>query len=432
MIRRLFGSSLLRLFSSAVIDQAILSAANFLLGLLLIRNTPDTQYGLYVLAQSTVLLMVSANGAYVGGPLSILGSKKSEEGRQAMIGAVDSSHRRFLFFAVLCLIPLAPIGYLLGLLDGLHALVAVTGIFACWTALRRDYSRTVLLMYAKPNSILLTDVLYVVVLVAGAALAAFGPLPAVAAAVAVLALAAAGFAGDRGGRMAVGRVLDWQPGTATAYWKEMRPLAIWGTVGAVTYWLLSQSYNSIVAAKLDIAAVAAVNAARLLLMPTYLLANGVKGLLVPMSARWLRDEGLDALLRKLGLFVAGLALLTSSYFVVLWLSRAWLVSHVLKKSFAQLDMMLLGWGALVLINLVRDVYQNALLARERFKSLAALVGVSAAVSVTGMWFGIDRFGTAGVLIGMIGGELAYLFGVGYLLFKERRMDAGNGPAVDRS
>jgi O-antigen/teichoic acid export membrane protein len=86
----------------------------------------------------------------------------------------------------------------------------------------------------------------------------------------------------------------------------------------------------------------------------------------------------------------------------------------------------------VLINLVRDVYQNALLARERFKSLAALVGVSAAVSVTGMWFGIDRFGTAGVLIGMIGGELAYLFGVGYLLFKERRMDAGNGPAVDRS
>ena len=423
MIKRLLNSRVLRLFSSAVIDQVVLSAANFGLGLLLIRNTEEQHYGLYVLTQSTVLLLASVYGAAVGSPLSIVASKKSEAERRAMVGAVDLSLRRLLIALTVVAMPLAPLLYALGWIDGLHAAVAMAGVVAAWAALRREYSRTVLLMYSRPGTILSTDLLYVAVLLSGAALAAFGPLRDEASVVAVLALAMAAFAGSWRGRYEIGRHVGWTAGAAKSHWKEMRSLAIWATLGAVTYWLLSQSYNSIVAAKLGPQAVTAVNAARLLLMPTYLLANGVKGLLVPMSARWLHEEGLRALIRKLGLFIVGIAGLSLLYFAVLWICRNWLVSNVLKKSFVQLDFMLLGWGGLVLINLVRDMYQNVLQARERFRILAVLVAISAAVSIGCMWFAIDRYGLVGALIGMICGESAYLIGILALLWQECRHDA---------
>lgn len=430
MIQRLRESKLLRLFSSSVIDQALLSGASFAVGLLLLRNTSNEHYGLYVLAQSAMLLAVSLHGAFVGGPLSILASKKTDALRNQMIGAVDGYLHRLLLITVLLLLPIPALLWMANVLDTLEVLVATAALIACWASMRRDYSRTVLLMQAQPNTILRSDLAFVAVLVAGAAIASLGPLASVAAAVAVVGATAAAFVGDRLGRAAVRRSIGWQPGPAAGWWREMLPLSTWASVGALTHFSLSQSYNVIVASQFDVAAVAAVNAARLMLMPTYLLANGVKGLLVPMSARWLRDEGFDALLRKLTLFVIGLGVLSLAYFVVMWFSRDWIMESVLKKSFPQMDMMICGWGVLVLINLVRDTYQNALLVREKFRALAGLVALGATVSIGSMWVAIDHFGTAGVVLGMICGELVYLFCVIALVLRERAKPETFGAAAE--
>ena len=72
MLRTLAGNRLLRLFSSAVIDQALLSATNFAVGLLLIRQTRDEDYGHYVLAFNLLLLVTSFLGSLIGGPLAVL------------------------------------------------------------------------------------------------------------------------------------------------------------------------------------------------------------------------------------------------------------------------------------------------------------------------------------------------------------------------
>ncbi len=46
---------LLRLFSTAVVDQVVLSGASFLVGFLLIRRTSDFDYGMFVLVQSAII-----------------------------------------------------------------------------------------------------------------------------------------------------------------------------------------------------------------------------------------------------------------------------------------------------------------------------------------------------------------------------------------
>ena len=58
-------SLFVRMLSGAVLDQALLSAANFLVGLVLIRHTSDLQYGYYILVTNAFLLLTSLQNAYI-------------------------------------------------------------------------------------------------------------------------------------------------------------------------------------------------------------------------------------------------------------------------------------------------------------------------------------------------------------------------------
>jgi len=55
-------------------------------------------------------------------------------------------------------------------------------------------------------------------------------------------------------------------------------------------------------------------------------------------------------------------------------------------------------------------------ALRRVRSMAWLIGLSAAVSLTLMWLGIPRWGAAAVLIGQVAGECVNLIGLAILLW----------------
>ena len=52
-------------FGTGVLDQIMLSGANFIAGFAMIRYASDVSYGQFVLAQSIVVLMVSAQSAWL-------------------------------------------------------------------------------------------------------------------------------------------------------------------------------------------------------------------------------------------------------------------------------------------------------------------------------------------------------------------------------
>src|SRR5688572_2373556 len=58
-----------RMLGSAVTSQALLSAASFAVGLLLIRHVSDLQYGYFILASGAVLLMTALQNSFVNPPL---------------------------------------------------------------------------------------------------------------------------------------------------------------------------------------------------------------------------------------------------------------------------------------------------------------------------------------------------------------------------
>ncbi len=405
---------LLKQFSTTVVDQVVLSGANFLVGLLLIRQTSDADYGMFVLVQSAITLLISAQMAWLSSPLAVLAPGKPAALRRLMIGAIELSQRKFLRHAsaVAMLIPV--MGFVLHFWTGLESLVVAFGIVACWTALQREYLRGVLLIYGRPESMLRADMLNVAVLLVGAFVAAYGDMgPAVLWAVGALAVSA--IAGSTALKRSVNRDPGFATGDAREFWAEMRPLAVWATVGALTYWMYNQSYNYVLASRIDLKAVADVNAARLLLMPTIVLTVGVKTLLVPTAAAWLAESNVGRLIRRLLLFATGIALIDVVYCGGLWMFRDALSQDLMHKTIGNRDLLLLLWATLSLIALYRDLLQTGVFALKKFRSLAGITAVSAVVSLSIMWLGIDTWGAAAALIGQVAGESINLAGVAGLL-----------------
>jgi O-antigen/teichoic acid export membrane protein len=411
---------LFKQFSVSVIDQIVLSGANFAVGLLLIRQTSDLDYGMFVLVQSAIALLMSAQVAWLSSPLAVLAPAKTAALRRLMVGSVELSQKKFLRNASVVALLIPTVGYFTSVWSGLESFVIGLGILACWASLQREYLRGVLLIFGRPHDMLRADVVGVVILLVGAFIAAYGAGIAVVWAVTALIVSAVvcGLVARRSLEADPGFVV----GDAGEFWREMRPLAVWATVGALTYWIYSQSYNYVLASRINLKAVADVNAARLMLMPTIVLTVGVKTLLVPTAAAWLAESSVGRLIRRLLWFASGIALIDLVYCIGLWLFRDVLSHDLMHKSISNRDLLLVLWATLSLIALYRDLLQTGVFALKKFRSLAAITAASAIVSLTIMWFGIRHWGAAAALIGQVAGETINLLGVAGILVAAYRQD----------
>lgn len=408
-----FGGRALRLFSSAIMDQVVLSGTNFLVGILLIRFASDHDYGLYVLVQSALLLLVSMHNACLTGPLAILTPKLPAEERWQAVGSVKQAQRRWLRIGAIPLLTVPLFGYISGLLGGLLAAVIAFGIVAAWTALRREYLRNVLLMYSRPHTLLGVDLVYASALLVGVVTAVMIGKQIVVGAIGALVIAA--WLGAAAANRSLGIDPGWQEAGAVSIWPDIRRLGFWSVLGATIYWFLGQSYSYVLATRLDLSAVANVNAARLLLMPAFVITIGMASLLTPSAATWYVQLGVHKLVRRLLMFLLVVGILQVTYFAIIWSARDWLIVSALHKHIQDSDRLLILWAGVALVSLLRDVLQCALIAMGRLQSLAWLVGLSAAVALLTMWFGIAWWGAAAVIIGQIVGECINLVGIVWLL-----------------
>jgi len=228
----------------------------------------------------------------------------------------------------------------------------------------------------------------------------------------------AGWVGAKAGHVALGRDPGWASGDAAAYLAEIRRLGVWIAGGAIAYWLFSQSYNYVLVSRLNLKAVADVNGSRLLTMPAMVLIIGLEGLLGPKAAGWLVTIGLRALLKRMLAVLIGITALNGSYLLLVWLFRDWLTHDFLHKEIGDRDGLLIMWSCVALLGALRSVLQSTLLALESQKMMAGMTCISAAISLVVMWMGVTEWGTAGVLAGLISGEMVLICGYVSMLLRE--------------
>jgi O-antigen/teichoic acid export membrane protein len=397
-----------RLFSSAVLSQALLSAANFAAGMLLLRNANAGEYGYYVLAFNGILLLVSLQGAFLGPPLSIRLHLLAPAERSRLVGGLHFEQTRIVAVLTLLALPLVIGLNRAGLLGQQLLYLILVAIVAALAVLYREYFRMVLLAYRRSHAVLGVDTLHVLLLLAGICIASLTAAPAIAA-VGALTLAAV-----ISGTLLL-RILrqndEWRSGSVNGLLRDIAPVAAWSTGGAAVHWAYTQGYIYLVAGTLGMTAVAAVAATRLLMMPVNLLSTGIGSLMLPVTAGWLHKHGPGLVLRRLCLLAAGMVIATCCYFLVLWVLRDWIFASVLHKDFGHRDHLLMMWGAIFLLIVIRDQLIYLPAAQGRFHTLTLLALFGALVALAAGYWGIAHSGLRGALLGPLAGELVSVIGM---------------------
>jgi O-antigen/teichoic acid export membrane protein len=405
----------MRMFSSALASQAVLSAASFAVALLLIRRTPDLEFAHYVLVLGAIILAVSLQNSFIG-PAMI--NRMTRLGRTEcgeLTGGLYREQRRVVVVSAGAVLAATLLLWAAQWLDGATAVLVLAAIAAMVAALRREYFRLVLLAYRRAQQVLRADIAFCVLLVSGVLLATFSPAPA---ATAVLASGFAALVASSLLSRTLRRSEAWDAGGAQGILREIAPLATWSTSGAAIHWTFSQGYTYLVAATLDVRAVAAIAATRLLAMPVNLLSSGIGSLMLPLTSRWLAESGAPLVLRRLVWLALGIAAAAIGYFTVLWLLRDWVFDVMLKKNFAQRDLLLMLWSAAFVLMVVHQQLLYLLIARERFRLLTPLALISAVVALVCSLWGMQRYGGAGAVLGIVLGELTNTIGVVILCLRE--------------
>ena len=412
--RRHRGFAFARLLSSAVSSQALLSAGNFIIGLILIRNISNIQYGYYVLIFSAILLLISLQNAFFRPQLAIRFPKLDQAGRGELVGGFYREQRRLLPPLGVVIMIVAIALWYAGVLNSPTGPLALAAVIAILAILYREYFRMVLFVHHRPQNVLPTDILYVVFAVIGVYIATFTSEPAVTA---VMALCFAAVVSGILLFRTLRRFEPWNIQGAQGILREVAPLSTWSTAGAGIHWIFSQGYVYLVASTLGVTAVSAIAATRLLMMPMNLVSTGIGSLMMPLASNWLHHHGARLVWQRLMLFALGMAVTTVCYFTVLWWMRDWIFTVVLKKQFAQRDALLMLWGAAILVIVMRDQLVYLLAAQGRFRTLSSFTFICAVISLIASYTAMLRFGVTGALIGMLLGEFINVSGIVILSFR---------------
>jgi O-antigen/teichoic acid export membrane protein len=408
----------LRLFASGVAMQAMLSATNFVVALLLIRYTPTQEYGYYVLVLNSVSLLVGVQNAFIGPQMTLRLVRGTTAQRADLIGGLYRGQLRFWpAFAGIAAVSVLLI-CLIGRLPPQRFWLLCAGTFAILGALYREFFRMVLLAYRLPIDVLKADVVYTLLLIGGAVLASFSGDRASITIAAMLGLAA--LCGGALSSRSLWRHEPWNKTGGHGIFREIAPHGIWTTSGSVIHWVLSQGFNFLVAAVLNAAAVGAIAATRLLVMPLNMLSTGIGTLMLPTTTAWLDAHGPVTVLRRLLLIVGCLGGLALCYFGVCWLARDWIFAHIIKKQIPDRDTLMRLWFAIAMLMLMRDQMLYLPLARARYATLTFVTSSSSAVALAVCYFGIHLTGVTGALWGVLTGESVNVSGLLTLSILESR------------
>lgn len=414
---KLVGSSgsLVHLLSSTIVSQALLSGSSFAVGLLLIRQQNDAQYGYYVLITVALLLLASLQNAYFGPDLAIRLHRERRDVGRDLTGGVYRVQRVIVAWASGLAALFTAVLWLTGVLDGQSTGLILAAIAAAAAVVFREYFRLVLMIYQQPLRVLVCDVVHVTIFVGGAFISTLTAAPALGT---VIALALAATTSGIMLAVTLWRHEPWNIDGAPTVLRDFFPVGMWSMSGSAIHWGFSQGYTYIVAAMLDVQTLAAIAATRLLLMPVNLLSSGIMQTMVPTASRWLNEHGVRQVYRRLMLFCAGFALILVCYLSATWILRDWIFTHVLKKQFADRDALLALWGAIFLCTTIRDQTATLLIVRGRQRQMSTVTLVCAVTALTTSFLAIRVIGATGALAGLLLGELISFVGICFLAYQE--------------
>jgi O-antigen/teichoic acid export membrane protein len=398
---RFFGPAL-----RGVVDQALTSAENFAIGVILVRNCTKAEFGLYVLGYGILVLGWSLIAALITAQMSSIFSRPSlsAEARRNQCGAL----LRALLIACIanvgcgCLLTLV--------LAQLHIVARYDAYYWLFLTLAlpgmclRDFMRRYFFQEGTESRALLMDAsaLILTVTALGAMAATHvSHLNSVAAGTLALGGLAVGIWGVFAGGLSPRKHADNAAASVQSAWRG----GIWNIGATMVSWVQNQAYTFFVTAMLGLSGLATANAPRVLLTPITLLSTGLALPLLPRFAKQRNDLRTLVGFRSVGTLVAMTSLFVGFYILALWLARDPLTHLVLGGRYENVWPCIVAWAIANVFTNVRIYYSTFLLAKGGFRHLAT-ANILSAVVVIGLTAPlIHFFGVVGSIYSIAAGEL---------------------------
>ena len=382
------------------------SAENFGVGLILVRNCPKSEFGLYVLGYGVLVLVWSLLAALITAqlPAALAHGSFGLEQRRIRYGEL-------LRTLLLACVAATLLGWLVTLSLNLLNVVVIQDAYY-WLLLSavlpgiclRDFMRRYYFQERAETRALLMDAAALALTIAAlGTLAAFHAphLNSVAAGTLALGGLAVGLWAVRAEGLAIQSIDRKARAGLLLLWKAGR----WNIGATLVSWIQNQAYTFFVTAMIGLAGLATANAPRVLLTPITMLSTGLALPLLPRFARQKNN------LKNIVSFRSGMTLvaltfgLVGVYVLALWLARDELLPLVLGRRYNDVWPFVVAWAVANLFTNVRVYYSTFLLAKGGFRQLAAANMVSAVlvIAVTGPL--IHGLGALGSVCSVALGEL---------------------------
>lgn len=406
---------------ASVIDQALLSGLNLLIGLALIRYASKETYGLYTQLFAAGLLTTIILDSLIGSALTTLSARLPADERGRFVARAAKIH--WVASALLAIPAGLVVGVLAKLLDFPVSPVVLGLSFSSFVFAQasREYCRTALFIESQAVAVAKMDMVFVLVTIAGAA--AFFMVGDIGTPHIFFLLTIANVVASAAFSSTLWRSTgcDIKWGQYLADVNVLWSLSRWAVMGSVVGWLGNNSYLYFSGAIAGVVALADLNAARLLLMPIVIVGMAWTTLARPAMGEMIANSKI----RKLRQFVLKSTLAMESFNLIylggLFVVYPWLIAHLFGEKYGDISNLILLWACYFAVNTARNVSTILLITYGIFRELFWQSVLSLIILVTLILTLTPLFGVTGALTAMILAELWQLaVNYGFMLPRARR------------
>jgi|GEM_PF-864456 len=170
----------------------------------------------------------------------------------------------------------------------------------------------------------------------------------------------------------------------------------WSVLTSLIYSMRTQVHNFVVPPLLGIAALAEINAARLLVTPAVMAIPPFTQVLMPRLAEQ-RSRGVSTLVRTARMAIIGLSVVALLYSTMLMLSLSWLLPLVLGEPYRHVGGLVLAWCVVTVFLALRNGLSITLQVLRAFRGLMFANLVAAILAVVVAIFLVEPLGANGVV-----------------------------------
>ena len=410
LIKNTLHSRLLLNSSLATVDQAVLSALNFVISIILIKTVPKVEFGYYSIALGLTQFLLSIQSAIVNTPLAVLLVEKTGDSRQKYSGAL-------CFGQFIVILPAACLGLVAsGLMtfwgfDSLKSTLVAAISLAIIGLSFREFLRAYYFAEEAPLRVMKIDAFYILLYMS--LIFGFHLFYKLSVCAVFILNGLSGFMVS----VAFVRHRGWwfdRQAIKESY-RENWEFGKWALVGVVVTHLQNYSFIYLIGALLGSAAVADVSAARLLMMPVLLAKIGWGKIVVPHGSK-LRESNQKPRFFKEQAFACLIFIICISAYILILLSFSGILNRYLfTENYADSFNYLMYWGVFFVVAFFALSASYGLQVMKEFYVLTKVNVFTMLVTVACAYFFIQWFGIKGGFAALIlGGALAavafwYLF-----------------------